>query len=234
LPHDGSDTYLTWMHEHYIPGLLERPGYLSASHFAAVDKGARQTNARDARNNTDDPEVPRGDRYILVVGARDANVFGDPAPSALHNALPADAKTMLAMRIGERMNIMVESARVEGPEAKTFGSGMVLAPCIQLGAYNCPWQNEEEMLAFYAQWRMPAMGRTPGCVRIRKLASVSGWAKHGVLYEFTSVEARNKHFIAHEDGRPDIKAWGDKVTKTLTHAPGSSSLAYRLWPAASN
>lgn len=78
---------------------------------------------------------------------------------------------------------------------------------------------------------MPAMGRTPGCVRIRKLASVSGWAKHGVLYEFVSLEARNQHFIPHEDQHPEMKAWSDRVTKTLTHAPGSSSLAYRIWPA---
>jgi len=211
---------------------LQQPGYLWAAHYAAVDRSARRTNARDTRNTTDDPSVPRGDRYLLLVGAENADAFGKPVPGKLHAALPAESRQMLAMRIGERMNIMAEAGRVEGPEVKNYKDGMMLAPCIQVGNYNCPWQDEAEMLAFYAEWRMPAMGRTPGCVRIRKLASVSGWAKHGVLYEFTSLEARNQHFMAHEDGHPDMKAWGDRVTKKLVHAPGSSTLACRIWPVA--
>jgi len=230
LPENGRDTHLSWVHETYIPELLERPGYLWAAHYAAVEKGARRTNARDTRNNTDDPAVPTGDRYLLLIGAENADAFGKPVPSKLHAQLPAESRKMLAMRIGERMNIMAEAGRVEGPEAKTYQDGMTLAPCIQVGNYNTAWQDEEEMLAFYCEWRMPAMGRTPGCVRIRKLASVSGWAKHGVIYEFASLEARNRHFIGHEDGHPDMKAWGDKVTKKLVHAPGSSSLACRIWP----
>jgi hypothetical protein len=27
-----------------------------------------------------------------------------------------------------------------------------------------------------------------------------------------------------------MKAWGDKVTKKLVHAPASSTLASRIWP----
>lgn len=232
LPEEGRAAYLAWTHDTYLPGLLERPGYLWAAHYAAVDKSARRTGARDTRNNTDDPAVPRGDRYLLLVGAECADVFGKPVPAKLHASLAAEGRNMLALRSGERMNIMAEAGRVEGPEAKGYPDGMLPAPCIQVGNYNTPWQDEAEMLAFYAEWRMPAMGRTPGCVRIRKLASVAGWAKHGILYEFTSLEARNQHFIPHEDGHPDMKAWGDSVTKKLVHAPGSSSLACRIWPPA--
>ena len=86
--------------------------------------------------------------------------------------------------------------------------------------------------AWYAQWRMAKMRTTPGCTRTRKLASVSGWAKHAVLYEFTSLEARNRHFIAHEDLDPEMKAWSDRIVQKLVHAPGSSTLACRLWSAA--
>jgi hypothetical protein len=232
LSEAGRDAYLTWAHETYIPQLLKRPGYLWAAHYATVDKSARRTNTRDTtRKTADDPAVPRGDRYLLVVGADDADVFGKPVPSKLHASLPPESRQMLAMRIGERMNIFAEAGRVEGPEATSYKDGMTLAPCIQVGNYNTGWQDEEEMLAFYSEWRMPAMGRTPGCVRIRKLASVAGWAKHGILYEFTSVEARNQNFIGHEDGYPDMKAWGEKVTGKLIHAPGSSTLATRIWPA---
>jgi hypothetical protein len=230
LPAEGREDYLAWVGSTYIPEMLKRPGYVWGAHFAVVDKGARATNARDTRNTVDDPAVPKGDRYLLLFGATDADVFGNPAPSALHAALPSESRKMLALRQGERTNIFAEAGRVEGPESAHCPAGSGLPPCIQVGAYNTPWQAEEDMLAFYAQWRMPAMGRTPGCVRIRKLASVAGWAKHGVLYEFASLEARNVHFMRHEDGRPDMKEWGDRVTKQLVHAPGSSSLAQRIWP----
>ena len=227
LPAEGRDAYLSWLHETYIPELLKRPGYLWAAHYAAVEK-------KDVRIHTDDSSVPAGTRYLLLFGAEEADMFGDPVPSALHAELPAESRRMLAMRIGERVNIMTEAGRVEGPEARDYEGGMALAPCIQLGSYNCPWQHEEEMLAWYAQVRMPAMATTPGGgIRIRKLASVVGWAKHGILYEFVSLEARNQYFIAHQD-RPDMKPWLDWVGKWLIHAPGSSSLARRIWPAVSN
>lgn len=231
LPAEGRDEYLAWAAESYIPDMLKERGYLWGAHYAAVDKAARARNARDARNVADDPAVPRGDRYLMLFGAEDADAFGNPAPSVLHTGLPGADRKMLAMRTGERVNIFAEAGRVDGPERALYEAGTSLAPCIQVGAYNCAWQAEEEMLAFYSQWRMPAMGRTPGCVRIRKLASVAGWAKHGVIYEFASLEARNEHFMRHEDGHPDMKAWGDRVTKTLVHAPGSSSLARRIAPA---
>lgn len=230
LPENGREAYLAWAHGKYIPRMLERSGYLWGAHFATVAKGARATNARDTRNTCDDPAVARGDRYMLIFGATDADVFGNPTPDTLHSELPAEDRKMLRLREGERMNIFAEAGRVEGPESGSTPAGRGLPPCIQVGAYNTGWQDEQEMLAFYSQWRMPAMGRTPGCVRIRKLASVAGWAKHGVLYEFASLAARNEHFMRHEDGHPDMKAWGDRVTRKLVHAPGSSTLAERIYP----
>jgi hypothetical protein len=119
---------------------------------------------------------------------------------------------------------------VEGPDAKTYG-GLSLAPCIQLGSFNCEPGSETDMLAWYAQRRMAAMTRLPGCIRTRKLASVAGWAKHAILYEFASLEARNRSFVQHEND-PEVIAWGDRVVRNLTHAPGSANLAQRIWPQA--
>lgn len=235
LPPDRRAEYLSWTHETYIPELLKRSGYLWAAHFATVDKAQRPTTAREAvLNRTDDASIPKGDRYILLVGAESAAVFGNPVPGALHAGLPVDCRTMLAMRLGERMNIMAEFQRVEGPAAKDYKDGPVLAPCIQLGNYSCPWQHEEEMLAWYTQWRMPQMARLPGCIRTRRLASLAGWAKHAVLYEFVSLEARNQYYTAHEDAHPEMKAWSNRLVPKLIHAPGSSYLARRIWPEVSN
>ena len=233
LPDDGRDAYLYWLRELYIPGMLQRPGILWAAHYASIDRGKLRPMLKEsAYRRTQDAVVPAGDRYILLFGAEDAHVFGAPTLSALHAGLPDADRTMLAMRIGERVNIMAEAARVEGPEAKGRESDMALGPCIQLGSFQCAWQDEEEMLAWYAQGRMLAMRTLPGCIRTRRLASVSGWAKHAILYEFTSLEARNEHFPTHEDDNPATKAWTERVVSTLLHAPGSSNVALRLWPPA--
>jgi hypothetical protein len=74
------------------------------------------------------------------------------------------------------------------------------------------------------------MAKLPGVVRVRKLVGVSGWSKHGVLYEFTSLAERNAHFPTHENAHPELEAWTDKVVRKLEHAPRSPHIAERLWP----
>jgi hypothetical protein len=229
LPEQGKDDYLSWLHETYLPGLLKRPGFLWAAHYASLDEEKIPRRRSGEKFTTDDPAGPRGDRYILVCGAEDTNVFGNPLPRELHAGLPAEGRKMLAMRIGERLNVMAEAARVEGPEAKNYREGMMLAPCIQLGSFQSRWQDEEDALAWYARWRMPAMSKLPGCIRARKLASVAGWAKQAILYEFTSPDARNHFLHSHEDGDSN-REWTDKVVRSLIHSPGSANVARRLWP----
>ena len=228
LPDDGREAYLSWLHENYIPEILKRPGFLWGAHYAEVEKKIRSA----VTTHTEDPAVPTGSRYMLLFGAGNADVFGDPLPSAINAGLPEGSRKILATRIGERVNIMAEYGRVEGPEEKTYQAGMMLANCIQLGTYNTAWQNEEELLAYYTQGRLPHMRVMPGCVRTRKLVSIAGWAKHGVLYEFTSLEARNQNFVGHGDAR--MKAWSERMVPRLTHAPGSANLALRIWPPASS
>src|SRR5687767_15996776 len=89
LPDEGREAYLSWSHETYVPGILERPGVLWAAHYATVKKGTMRTMRReDTLKNTRDAAVPRGEQYILLVGGADAHAFADPTPSALHAALP--------------------------------------------------------------------------------------------------------------------------------------------------
>lgn len=226
----GREAYLAWLHEKYLPQLARRPDLLWVAHYASVPKDARRAAAREsAVIRTTDPSVPTGSQCIQLVGAGHAHVFGNPSPAELRAGLPEHDRKMLGLRAGERVNIMVEAGRVDGPVAKRSRQEMAPAPCIQLGSFNCALDHEEEVLAWYTRWRMPAMEATPGCVRFRTLASVSGWAKHAVMYEFASLAARNEHFVAHEDGRPDMKALSDRMVGHLTHAPGSANVAVRTW-----
>jgi len=226
LPEQGRDDHLAWLYGAYVPRVMAKPGMRWAAHYASEKK---TVHAHDypGRFATD---IPAGNDFILLVGAEQPHDFANPVPAKFHAALPPEDRAMLAMRKGERSNLFIEQARADGPEAGTRRPGEALSPCIQLGSLNVrDYREEEDMLDWYANWRVPSMATLPGCVGIRKLVSVAGWAKHGALYEFVSVEARNRHFLGYENSNPEMKAWGDRLVPRLLHAPESANVARRLW-----
>ncbi|MGH9679390.1 MAG: hypothetical protein ACRD4Y_05535 [Candidatus Acidiferrales bacterium] len=228
LPEEGREDYFSWLHGTYLPGLLKRPGYLWAAHYASQDLEGGAENSKKYRH-TDDPKVGKGYRYMLLIAARDAGVFGDPIPRQIHEALPEQGKKMLAMRAGERMDIFTETARRYGTAAPAYEEGLTGAPCIQVGSYDCELEYEQEMHAGYIQHRFPTMCATPSCVRVRKLNSVVGWAKHGILYEFASKAGFDRDYapaVAHSP----LGIGGHSVVPMLTHAPNGPNSAVRIWP----
>ena len=226
LPSSGRNEYVEWLHGTYMPKLLKHPGVLWAAHYKS-----EETIKPLPRLSHTSAAVPTGNAYILLVGARDAHVFSALTPYNQQGKIePVDQK-MLSMRIGERVNIFTEAARVDGPDADQREGEYTPAPCIQIGSFNSGSpEDEDELLAWYADFRLPSMKVMPSSIGMRKLASVSGWAKHGVLYEFTSLEAREKNFRAHEAKDPKLAAWTEEVVVKLVHAPGSPNVAQRLWP----
>lgn len=220
LPDAGRSEHLAWVHTAYIPSLLKRPGYLWAAHYVSI-----RSNTDPRNPQTKDPAVPRGTTYTLAIGGEDTSVFGRPTPDELHAALAQEDRKMLAMRTGERTNIFAEAARVAGPAAKEYKDDMTLAPCIQFGTYNLEYRKEFDILAWYAQSSLPRLTDVTGFVRARRLASVAGWAKLGVIYEYASVEHRNKAF-----GGGGGTSRRFKYAEDLVHAPGSPDVARRIWP----
>ena len=230
LPEQGRDEYFAWLHGTYIPAVLKRPGVLGAAHYAS-EANPPISGAPGRLRNVADPTVPAGDRYILVFGGVNPYAFANPAPSIYHAGLSAADRKMLALRIGERSNVMTVEAMVYGPETKTAKDDMAFMPGMQMGSFNAgAIGDEDELMDWYATWRLPCMEKLPGCVRVRKLVSVSGWAKHAIFYEFVSIEARNRKFVDHESFDPVKEAWSDKVVRKLVHAPGSPNVAGRIWP----
>jgi hypothetical protein len=231
LPEESRFAYLSWLHGTYIPRVLEHSGVLWGAHYASEENVVPLGGGKGRVSHTKNDSVPAGDRFILMFGGSAPHVFTNPPPREFHAGLPERNRQMLALRTGERVNIMVEEARVDGPEATRFRSDTGPSPCIQLGSFNAgSYEDEDEMAAWYAQWRLPSMRTLPGCVRVRKLVSVSGWAKHACFYEFTSVDARNEHFVYYETAHPEMEAWSKRVVRNLVHAPGSANLACRIWP----
>jgi hypothetical protein len=229
LSPEARDEHLRWLHERHMPSLVERAGILWAAHYAA-EKQPLRTAKRDgsARRHPPRDAVPQGHGFILIVGAADCHVFSETTPKQREASLPAEDRDMLAMRRDAATNIMLEHLRIDGPEAGARVPGEALSQCIQLGSFVFDG-DEQDLIGWYAQWRLPSMTALPGCVGVRKLVSLAGWAKHAILHEFTSAEARAEHFVNHERRHhPEKAAWSERITGQVIHGPGSPNVAHRL------
>jgi hypothetical protein len=127
------------------------------------------------------------------------------------------------------VNLMTESSRCEGHAGNAYKDGLTGAPCIQVGSFNCPVEYEEEMLAGYVQQRMPAHCGTSSCIRVRKLNSVAGWAKHAILYEFASLEGFNRDYPS-ANAKSPLGFKEHSIVPMLIHAPNGPNSALRMWP----
>ena len=224
LPDQGRDQYLSWLHGTYLPNLLKRRGYLWAAHYKANER----TDSANIHHTTE--PIGTGYHYILLIGAEDTHVFGDPTPTEINAALPEDRRKMLALRMGERVNIAAEAGRVDGSALNAYRDGLMSAPAIQIGSFNCELGAEEELHAGYVRSRLPAMAKTPTNVRNRNLKSVIGWAKHIILYEFTTPELFARDCEGAGRAGP-LGIGGNSVVPKLTHAPNGPNSAIRIWPA---
>jgi hypothetical protein len=226
LPEEGRAEYLGWLHERYIPKVLAREGVLWGAHYDCGDKptaaGARKFNV------IDDPAVPKGTRYILCFGGERSRTFLAPTTDEFHDTLDDSDRAKLALRQGARSSIMIEETRVLGAEAAKFPDP---APCVQVGTFNAPIDFEEEAAAWFARQRVASLEGMEGVVRVRTLVAVSGWARHAILYEFASLEARGGRFLTYEKEFPKMVAWTERVAPRLVHMPGSPAVAQRIWPA---
>jgi hypothetical protein len=218
---EGRDDYLAWLRGVHLPEMLSRPGYLWAAHVENVVTPEREERNNRRLTHTDDPSVPTGVAYLLLFGAVTPHPFLDPSPDELTPQLNAEARAMLGRRVGARSTIFVEVDRVEGPDARKRKPGITPGPVIQFGSFNS--KDETEMSAWYARSRLPLVEPLAGTVGARKLVSITGWAKHAILYEFSSLEAAEKNLV-------DTSDWSRRVVDGLTHAPHSPSLGVRIWP----
>jgi hypothetical protein len=220
----GKNEYLSWLHQVHLPATLARPGYLWAAHVENVVSPEREARNQSRLAHVADPSVPTGFEYLLLYGALSPHVFVDPTPSELLAGMSAESQRMLGRQLRARACIFVEADRVEGPDAGRRGPGVTPGPIIQFGTFNInALDNEAEMSAWYARSRLPLLRSPAGAVGARKLVSIAGWAKHAILYEFSSLKAA-------ETGLADPSDWTKRVIGNLIHAPHSPTLGTRIWP----
>ena len=234
LPAGEVESYQRWLHEVYLPAVLQLPGRLWAAHYEVTGGGGRlYDDTADRFARADETEVGGGKDYLLLIGAGSPHAFF--MPTRAEKEMEEDPRTlrMKDRRKGARTCVFSEEARINGPEYDQKVPSGTPGPAIQMGSFRTKTVADEfDLAAWYAQYRLPAMARMPGCISTRKLLSVAGWAKHSVLYEFVSLEARQKHFHRHESLALDPKVWTSKIINYTIHAPGSPSVGRRIWPPA--
>lgn len=227
LPEEGKEEYISWLHEAHIPEMLRRPGYLWAAHVENIWDEEHEKEKTRILTHTDDSSVPAGNGYLLLLGAPSPTVFLDPSPAQMAEKLSATDRDMLSFRVGARSCIFLERDRIDGPEVATRAPGLTPGPAIQIGSFCInAVENEDELGSWYAQVRMPRLKEMIGCVGARNLVSVSGWAKHAIMYEWITLESLKKNFTTEKIDR------SRRAVSTLIHAPGSPTLGSRIWPPA--
>jgi hypothetical protein len=229
LPEEKHEDHQAWFQESYIPKMLGLPGVLWGAHYGAktniVPLGGGQGRVK---HHAAPGEVPGGKEFILIFGAATPHVFSDPGAAAFHEGLTREDRSMLEAMQGVRTNLMLEEARVVGPGVDPETP---VAPAIQLGSFNAVRPDvENELSTWYARWRLPSISKVPGIVRVRKLVSVAGWAKHACFYEFNSLAERDQNFVHYEDGNPEMVAWSSNIVADLVHATPGAIVAERIWP----
>lgn len=233
LPDEGRDEYLDWLHGEYLPELQARPGFAWAAHYRSQGGGADMAKVRAAFPESVGMEgVGDGTQFLMLVGAVEASTFMAPSVVSEQAALTGTARRLLDLRQGVRPCIFSVFARIDGPEMDRRPVGTTPGPAIQMGSFRtAKLENEFDVGPWYAQHRLPAMARMPGCIGTWVMLSVAGWAKYSVLYEFTSLEARLEYFEKdHEAMALDEDEWSGRLVRYTMHTPGSPTVAERIWP----
>jgi len=177
-----------------------------------------------------DADIGAGTQFLILVGGASAHTFFNP--HIVDIEWPDGFSEMLAMQKGKRSAILAEVHRTTGPDGGDASVGGTPGPYIQMGSFcMASVEKDFELGKWYQQHRLPYMAKMPGAIMTRKYVGVAGWAKHAVLYEFTSAQARLAEFeVAHETHDLDSGAWHTKVLQHTRHAPGSPTIGPRIWP----
>lgn len=223
-------TFLDWVHREYLPYLRTMPGISWVAHYSNEGGGPGMDQLVENVIGRTEDDIGSGSQFVILVGAVSPHTFFNPYIPEIE--WPDGFQDMLAMRQGLRSAILAEVHRVDGPDGETTPIGGPPGPYIQMGSFRMSTEEKDyEIGKWYAQYRLPYMAQMPGSIRTRKFVGVAGWAKHAILYEFTSAEARMQHFeIKHETHGLDSGDWHTKVIPFTVHSPGSPVIGPRLWP----
>lgn len=222
LDDDNKNDHIEWLHKSYLPKIRSHDGIAWVAHYRVDEEDYKER--RDTLPHTTEA-IPQGTQFICLVAAASPHIFYKPNSPLFKENQSNETISHFKERKESRTAILIEEARVNGPNFDKVSPGGVPAEAIQMGSYNMTSvENEIEIGKWYAQVRFPFVAGVNGAIRARKMLSTVGWAKHSVLYEFTSHEDRRKDIVKPFD------PFSKKTVDETVHAPGSPSIGYRIWP----
>ena len=230
LEDNNDQEYFDWMHNDYLPFIQSKTGCLWAAHYkAGANEGTGMKAIRDNLPRVSD-DIGQGSQYIQLIGA--ASIATLTGNEKFVNNRGICQQAQLKKRKDIRECLFQVVSRVDGPETNLKTPATTPGPVIQMGSFRTKTIDDEfDVCSWYTQHRLPAIARLSGCIAARTMLCAAGWAKFSVLYEFTSLEDRRKNFEEKHEamGLTDDK-WTHKIHNYTVHAPGSPSVAERLWP----
>jgi hypothetical protein len=224
--------FIAWTHETYLPWLAQRPGLAWIAHYRNDGGGPAMEKLRtEPHRRGGDGVIPSGCQYVLLVGA--ASTYTFYSPHVLDMKMPDGFAERLKARKRDRAEFYSEEFRVDGNATEQRFVGSTAAPAIQFGLYSMRELEGDFALArWYATDRLPLMSRMGACVRTRKLISSCGWAKHAILYEFSSLDARMRdHEEPYESKTVSTDVSSGRIANMVAYPPGSPFVGERIWPA---
>lgn len=225
--------HLDWLRNDYLPRLRKRSGYMWVALYKRKGGGPDMDIVYNRLHYSDDKDSQGGSAYIVIAGAGSAFTFFKPSAFELEDNATGTDRRMFDQRIGSQRFVFSEYARVNGPEYAKRTPGTVPGPGIQFGSLRCSsLEGEHYAGRWYAEYRLPHMTTTPGCISARTYLANYGWSKFGVLYEFTSLQARLDNFEPHETlaDREEKSQWVGHMGQYARPVAGSPVVAERLWP----
>ena len=235
LGEDKKHKFWSWLHNEYLPKMQSAQGVSWVGHYE-IEKHEDGPYIQGAplKKETTDPTVPTGWQNIVLTAAASPEVFFGPN-NAVDKIIEANLKK-LALRENFRDAVFIEEQVINSPEQRAMPYGMGPPPAMQLGNYNTDTPEDEiELARWYREERFPRVSVSRGMIRGRKMLSMSGWPKHGVLWEFTNLPKGEFTFEPRFIEADRNENWqGRHVLEYVTHAPSGPHAGRRVWPAVNN
>ena len=220
-----------WLHEFFLKYLQSQSGINWVAHYEIVPH-PQTPYIKNAppKKEIKHKNIPPGRENLIITSANSAYVFFGPQNEL--NNIEKKYESNLSMRDNYRSAVFIEEESINGPEQNKKPLGLGGPPAMQFGSYNVDTINDDVELAnWYRGERFPRLAVTRGMIRGRKLLSITGWAKHGVFWEFAEME-ENEYSFEHRFIEADRgEDWnGRHVLEYVTHSPGSPHAGKRVWP----
>ena len=153
--------------------------------------------------------------------------FGNPI-----DALEKINMVVFSARLNYRNAVFIKEQVINSPEQRSLPYGMGPPPAMKSGNYNCDTPEDEiELAKWYRVERSPRVSVAKGTIRGRKLLSISGWPKHGVLWEVTDLPLGDFNVEARfADADRDDKWNGRHVLEYVTHISQGPHCGRSVWP----